>query len=1225
MNNFEKKNVFSICLILIASQFSQKIQAADNQTKGLLPEVRLNSDNEEQNQQKAFQSEVLISKAENKAIESLSRIIAKKKGTPEEADLLFRLAELYMRRAKSGRFFDLDSASRSNGTVNTTATPKAQEALRNAVTIYDRIEKNHPHYKNLDAVYFNSALAHLQTRQVERAKELYDRMIKQFPKSSLVADALLESGEAYYNQQKFAEALERFKAIEKFPNSKAYPYGLYKSAWCYYNLKRTDEGIQQLLTVIKDNPSDSSDQKKYNLRKEAMRDLTLFAGEALPADKLYSFFDKISTPDELGESIISLATLYESHSKFKEILVFTKQFIDLNPTSPLIIKCYAKLIETNETLKQREQVIANMKKLGALCQSNSIINPDNSTDKTCQEQFKSVNLEISKKWWEIWLKNKKNVEFSSLTEQAFEILLANDDVTKPDSKSRYAYAELLFQLEKFDKASQNYEEVSNHKNIDKTLAHDALYGALYSIEKQLEKKEDAATTERQKFLAQRYLKDFPQGEHQVELQFKLGYIAYKQNNYDEALQILKPLSQKNKNEEIRTKSEDIVLDIYNIKKDYKSIQAFAKEVEKKSAASPRKQGLNKIIEEAHYSQIQTEAAQLPVLKQIEQLRSFNKEHSNTKLGQDAFWQSISLAYSNGLDVLGAEMSLEFVKQYPQDNRRLDATKEAVKSFIDAGQIKKAIATLRELSHIDAANSFKHLELSCDLLVVNNQAAEARGCFRGLLEKADKNKKISLLTKIMNSLKNSPNSSELASVQNEILKENIEPYATRILIDQAKKLLAEKKYSPAFNLALKINSRPVDSDLRAESRLIQAAVLEREFVLQSVKAREDKFALVLSMKTDKLDKAFTAYSTTIKMSKSSRVQTEALQGIDRLYSHFIEAISNMPIPTTLAANEQTALREELLKLTKPFEKKKTENLAQLRKVSQLSTANSEDVNWSEMSLEKTVEPRLKFPAADKLSLFIPSQFQISDKGYSRLPASEKKCDPKNLTASSLGGCLQIKKYNEVEQMAFQLTATKENRVIGLYYLSLLADRLDEREKSLWMIEKALTLDPENSILNYQKGKALYSVEGLNPALPYFEKVIDLKQSSPDLVVMSALKSFSDRDYITASEEFSRLSQTEIMNYDVGLLYIESLAQRGEPEKALKLSSVFLNSRADYVDMWIQQARVHEQFGLKKDDAINSYQKALSKSTLSEQKDWLKKKIEFLKSNKSNQVTLNVDGN
>jgi hypothetical protein len=99
----------------------------------------------------------------------------------------------------------------------------------------------------------------------------------------------------------------------------------------------------------------------------------------------------------------------------------------------------------------------------------------------------------------------------------------------------------------------------------------------------------------------------------------------------------------------------------------------------------------------------------------------------------------------------------------------------------------------------------------------------------------------------------------------------------------------------------------------------------------------------------------------------------------------------------------------------------------------------------------------------------------------------------------------------------------------------------------------------------------------------------------------------------------------MNYDVGLLYIESLAQRGEPEKALKLSSVFLNSRADYVDMWIQQARVHEQFGLKKDDAINSYQKALSKSTLSEQKDWLKKKIEFLKSSKSNQVTLNVDGN
>ena len=184
---------------------------------------------------------------------------------------------------------------------------------------------------------------------------------------------------------------------------------------------------------------------------------------------------------------------------------------------------------------------------------------------------------------------------------------------------------------------------------------------------------------------------------------------------------------------------------------------------------------------------------------------------------------------------------------------------------------------------------------------------------------------------------------------------------------------------------------------------------------------------------------------------------------------------------------------------------------------------------------------------------------------------------------------------------------------------------EHEKALWLIEKAYALEPENSMINYQKGKVLYSVEGINSALPYFEKVLDMKKSSPELAVMSALKSFSDRDYITATEEFSRLSSEELYNYSLGELYVEATAQKGETEEALKLSSKLLNTKPDSVDMLIEQARVLEVFSVNKEGAMISYQKAFSKSANAEQKDWLKKKIEFLKTNKNSQITSNVTGN
>ncbi len=1210
-----------IIVLLCTTQFAaQFTNAAQDEAKGLLPEVKLNSDNEEVNTEKAFKSEVLITKAEAKAIESLKRIIQKKKGTAEEADLQYRLAELYMRRAKSGRFFDLNEGASNKLDKLGVQSQKSIESLKLAIDIYNKIEKQFPNYKQLDEVLFNNALAHSQTKQIERAKDLYNKLTHQFPKSFLIPDALLEVGELYYNQQNFSVSLDKFKAIEKYPKSKAYPYGLYKSAWALYNLKRTDEGVQQLVQVVKINPADAQDEKKYNLRKEALRDLTLFVGETTPPEQLYGFFKKLCTENELGEVVYNLANLYESHSRFKEISIFANEFINEFPSSEHSSKVYTKLIDAEETLKNRPQVISHLKKFGNHCQ---LLVGENQ--KPCKDNFRKISLEISKKWWDIWLKNKKHVEFSKLTEQAFEILLSQEDAALPDSTSRYAYAELLFQLEKFEAAQNNYFTVSNHKGLDKTRSHDALYGALFSVEKQLEKTKDevqvAMLTAQQKELAQRYVKEYQNGEHFESLQFKLGFIAYQQKEYDKSLEILTPFTTKSKNTQLKTKAEDIVLDIYNVKKDFKKIMSFSGQVEKSATDDKRKKYLNQINEEANFAQVQVDSANLKVDKKIQLLKNFALSHKNSKLGQDSLWQCVSLAFANGLDVMGADLSLEYANAYPSDKKNLDAVKDAANAYVEAGQLKKAISTFRELARLEPAKSFAHLETSCDLLRVNSQLPEARGCYKALFDKAEKTKKIELLTKMMKAFGDKKNHAELESIENQILRDNIEPYATQVLISKARDHLVNKKHTEAFNLAMKINSRPVDADARAEARLIQAAVLEHEFITQSVKARESKFSMVLAMKTEKFDKAFTAYSSTIKMSKSDKIQAEALQGIDRLYANFVEALTTMPVPQSLTPDERDGLKAELVKMSTPFQEKRKENLTKLRQVSKLSATNSEMINWGDYSIEKTVEPRLFFPSYQKLTHYLPSS--LTDyKDYSRLPASDKKCDLQKPVASSIGGCIQAKRYADAEKMALKLTETKEQRAIGLYYLSVVADANDENDKALWMIEKAQTLEPSVAFFHFQKGKVLYSVEGINSALPNFEKAFDIKKSSKEITVMNALKSFSDRDFITASTEFSLLSTEDLYNFNVAVLYVESILQKGETAEAVSLAQRLVNAQPKNVDMLLEQARIFEEFSLKKEDAVQSYQKAMGATLNADQKDWLKKKIEFLKTNKNSQISMSV---
>ena len=1199
-----------LSLTYTALTFPASAAAADQPPKGLLSEIRLNEKNEDGNQEKAFKSEVLITKAENKAIDALKAIIKKKTGTPEEADLLYRLAELYMRRAKSGRYFDLESTSENKLKDLGLKNQKAADALKQAVQIYGQIKTKFPKYRDLDYVLFNDALAHAQLQKVEIAKQNYLQLLSQFPQSELVPDSLLEVGEIFYQQQNFQTALEKFKAIEKFPESKAYPYGLYKSAWCYYNLRQTDAGINQLIFVVKQNPADEKDVRKYNLRKEALRDLTLFVGETLPPGQLVGFFKKIATEDELGESVYGLTGLYESHSRFREMLVFLDEFINSYPNHGRSPQLFAKYVETLETLKMRDQVIKKLAYMAQFCSEKK-----DAVD--CKSEFKKISLEISKKWWDIWLKNKTNAEFSNLTQRAFEILLSIDDEQQPDSKSRFAYAELLFQQDKFTLSSEQYEKVSLQKTVDKEMKHDALYGAVFSIEKMLEKNESApALIEKEKQLALRYVAEFKNGEHFNQLTYKLGYIFYRQNQIDTSLGYLDPLVKVLKSSDLRLKSEDIILDIYNIKKDYVTLRKRARDFAA-GAGADRQTALGKIEEEAHYAQTQLEAKSLPIDKQIEALMNFSKAHQNSRLAQDAFWQSISLAYANGLEVLGADLSSEYVKKFPKDVRNADATKEALKSYLESGHLEKAIANLKEFG--DGGKQ----ELICDLYFLNGSKDEAGRCYLTLFKSANAKTKSSLLDRLFK-IYPDKKSAEFKEIQSQINAHGIEPYATEYLIQQAEALLEKGDDKSAFSMSLKINARPVDEDVRAGARLIQAAILEKEFVGQSVKAREDKLSMVIAMKTEKMDKSFTAFSSALKMSKQPRIQLKALEGIDRLYSHYVDAISNMPLPDSLSEADRKALRSELDKVVSPFKEKQKAGLQRIAELrSGLSGTKSPAFDWAKLPAEKTFEIGAKSANEIAIENYFPADWKSEGKP-ARQRQSTGRCSPDVLKPESLNACIVQKNYKAADEMALQLSSARSTRALGLYYRSIITDRQGQFDKALWMINKSLEADSRSEMAVYQRAKVQFSVEDFNTALEGFEKLINRKTDIPEAAVVIGNRRFSERDFQRVSEIFSGISDEELYNYGVDSINIEAKLQIGQVEQALKAVETSLRLDKNSTVANLLAARIFEVHKFDKEKAIKFYNVALEKSKSADQKQWISKKIDFLKNNKTNQIMSYVGG-
>lgn len=1236
----------ALILLLALHLISFYSFAAEKDTKGLLPEVRMNTNNENENERKAFSSEIMITRSENKAIESLQTIIKKNKGGKNEADLWYRLAELYMRRSKSGRFFDLH---KDTPLMKFSPFPvpneRGSEAIKRAIKIYTKIEVDFPQFNQMDSVLFNNAFANQQIGQYKVSELLYDKLLNKFPKSPLIADGTLAIGELLYDQGKFEAALEHFLRVEKFPNSRVYSYGMYKAAWSYYNLRDSDNGVKKLVQVVKSNPALQDGEvptNRHNLRREALRDLTIFIGDSYPANKLYSFFEDLTNEDELGQSMIDLAKLYESHSRQREMNIFLEEYIDKRSSGPDVVRSHLFLVEANETLKRRDNVIKHLQFASDLCRADSAwrgMQKTETVEQSCAEGYRRASLDMAKKWWEIWIKNKQNAEFSDLTQRLFKLILENEDPGKPDHKTRFAYAELLFQLQKYDEASTQYKVVGD-QTTDETLRHDSNYAALYSKEKSIEKKKDPLKEAERKELATNYLTKHPAGKFATAIKFKIGHIAYEEGNYTEAEKWLTPLaSLKGKeNQDIKTKSEDLILDILNIRKDYTGITKFSKSILASTADDGRKKSMNKIMEEAKFTEIQEFTKSSDRSQAAEKLLAFSKEHSGSKLSQEALWQTLSIYYADDRLYEAADLSVKYVKKYPDDKKNLDALKEAAKAFAETGQISKSAETLIKIADLDKKNRNSHLELAADIYLLEKKIKEARTAYNGILTGADNKTLQRIYGKLMDSYKAEPRSAELEKIQNQILAKGLEPYATQIMIERAKTLLDSGKTTAAFDLAMKANGRDVPAETRAEARLIQARILEKELVSQSVKAREDKFALVLALKTEKLDKAHTAYYTTLKMSKDPYQQLEALRGIDRCYANFIESIHSMPMPPTLSPQDQEALRVELAKLTNPIQEKKNDNEAKLKALaaSKGQVANNER-NLASIRADQTLPPLAQYPAVEKFAAFLPASRDMTIGKVSRFEnSSPKACTKAVMTAimagqiSGLnpfevaGNCYASKQYEMVERLGLELAKSKDTRALGLYYTSIGSEARGYDDKARWMIEASLKLEPESAPSVYQKARLTYKADGLNAAMPFFEKVLDMQIPSTEMQTFAGVKAFSEGDFTKAIEKFSAMPKEQIYTLNVGTLMSEAYAQKGEIEKALSVIKDLLSRKKDNVDFLLQQAHLFETYKESPTLALDSYEKAFKASQQLELRDWLDKKIKYLKNqNKVGQHVISGD--
>lgn len=1221
--------------LIILSLLASNAYAEKHDDRGLLPEVRLDSKNEDENVRRSVETEILVTRAETKAIESLQNILKRKKGTAEEPELLHRLAEMQMRRARTGRFFDLTENTKTLKLSSFPLPPeKGADWIRKASAVYSDIEKRFPNYRELDSVLFNNAFANQQLNKIRESEALYQRLIDKKPNSRLVPDAAVALGELAYDQRRFALAMNHFETAEKFPESRVYTYALYKDAWTQFNMKDADKGVQKLLEVVKACPADfEGDQAKnrQNLRKEALRDLAIFLGDSRSPQELYAFFKPIETEEELGQSMMDLSKLYLSYGRFKDMNIFLGEFNEKNPKNAFRLKTLLTLVDANESLKDRAKVLDYLRTAATECHPDSAwrkAQTPEMIEESCGKSFRNKTHEVAGKWWEIWQKNKTHKEFSSLTEQALKVVLDNQDVSNPDVASRFAYAELLFQLDRFDEASKAYHQAAEEqlmalapqtkdakpllleslKPEERKKLHASDYGALFSLEKALEKKKSAALETERKEMAQLYLKRHPKGDHAGEVTLRMAVILYDEQNFEGSSKWLDPLLVGAYGRDLQVKAEDLSLDILNLKKDYKGLSARSQVFLQREKDEKRRENLKKIEIEASYSSLQEELKTVEKVVAASRLKAFAESHPGMKLASEALYQAAALDFVDGRGLAAAQAMENFAKALPDDQRTLNGLKDSARASAEAGEMLEAARLLKTIAEKDPKNKNQHMEAAGDFLLMENQIKEARAVYQSLLTVVPTSDRPRLYTKLLETFKNDPHSPEVTRLEGLVLQQNLEPFATQVLTKRAQNLFEAGKRTEAFEAARKIVGRDASAEQRAEARLIQARILESEFISQSVKSsREDRFGMVLAMKTEKLEKAQTAFLSASKMTSDPKILAEAFAGIDRCYSNYADTLEHLQLPASLPEADQAALRVEIGKILVPIRAKRDENRKQVRQLASVSISSDQQNRFKDLSGDSSPIPQ---PLAQWTFLkpFLTETWTDGPE-FKRLEMRKPTCDGKK---PDFTRCFLSGKLEAAEKVAREMTQAKATRVGGWHHLALIAESRGLTTKALWLLRLAEKENSHHPLIRYEKGRLLSQVEGNAAASADFAEVLKSSMSSTEIGILRGFKAFSEGDFGSVKMFFSGFSKQEIHNLNIGSLLSESLAQAGETDQALKLITE-LSSQGPSADLLIQQGRLNEVYKFAPLPALEAYQKALKLAKDPAQKEWLERKTEYLKVN------------
>jgi len=574
--------------------------------------------------EKKFQSE----KAADRAIVRLQDLL---KSTPEDdpdrAEVLFNLAEAYWDKSKSYEQKAFAKQDQCYAYRDAEKTEKAKrcerrkermldesDRLRNeAVSHYKTIIKNYPNFDQLHKILFYLANNLDKAGRKQEAMKVYRKLLSNFPDSQYTPNVLLAIGEYYFQEKENPErALKFYNKVKAYPDSPVYSYALYKAAWSHYNIQQKDKALDIFIDVIEYAENHPNQDNAQALVDQTRNDIVKTYAAVGTPERAMSFFREVTdNQDQVYEMAERLAVQYASDGKYGDSTKMYRQLISERKKTVDTIGYQYEIVRNHTSDNPyRKGSVEELVKLLKLVQ----IADEGKFDELDEEKYDKERERVEqlvRQWATRFHREGQVTKNPNLYKMAF-FLYDNYLTTFRDSdhiyKMTFFDAEILYHLERFEKAAEMYHkvlEIDEEGKYTKDAAHAQVLAYFKvvntseereSIEGDLEyEKKDRAEEvkegesdeegaevpepkeigELQKKLVdacRTYLEHLPDGDRTVDVKYTMARVFYEHNQYDKALKTFRDIAFNHPEHRLAKVSANLHLNILLEQKDYEQLE-----------------------------------------------------------------------------------------------------------------------------------------------------------------------------------------------------------------------------------------------------------------------------------------------------------------------------------------------------------------------------------------------------------------------------------------------------------------------------------------------------------------------------------------------------------------------------------------------------------------------------------------------------------------------------